>query len=80
MGITQEDELVTHPMRGAIFETFVFNEIVKRQLNAGRRSQVFFWQDKLGREIDFLIERDDKALLGIEIKAGSAIGEADSNI
>jgi len=72
LGITQEDELVTHPMRGAIFETFVFNEIVKRQLNAGRRSQVFFWQDKLGREIDFLIEKGPK-LVAIEAKAGQTL-------
>ncbi|EKD67439.1 MAG: hypothetical protein ACD_48C00406G0001 [uncultured bacterium] len=44
---------------------------------SGGKYRLFHYRDREKREIDFLIEREDKALLGIEIKAGSAIGEAD---
>ena len=37
------------------------------------RYELFHYRDLEKREIDFLIEREDNGLLGIEIKAGSAI-------
>jgi uncharacterized protein len=35
--------------------------------------ELFHYLDREKREIDFLIEREDTALLGLEIKAGSSI-------
>ena len=62
---------------GKLIETFMFNEIAAQvDANAGRYS-LFHYRDREKREIDFLIEREDSALLGIEIKAGSAIGTND---
>ncbi|MCY4379287.1 MAG: ATP-binding protein [Candidatus Dadabacteria bacterium] len=62
---------------GKLTETFMFNEIAAQaEANAGKYS-LFHYRDREKREIDFLIERDDWALLGIEIKAGSAIGTND---
>ncbi|MCY3827093.1 MAG: ATP-binding protein [Candidatus Dadabacteria bacterium] len=62
---------------GKLIETFMFNEIAAQvDANAGRYS-LFHYRDREKREIDFLIEREDRALLGIEIKAGSAIGTND---
>ncbi|RJP26384.1 MAG: DUF4143 domain-containing protein [Candidatus Omnitrophota bacterium] len=55
----------------------MFNEIAA-QVDAGRGEyQLFHYRDREKREIDFLVEREDQALLGIEIKAGSAIGKND---
>ena len=39
--------------------------------------ELFHYTDREKREIDFLIEREDSALLGIEIKAGSSISKND---
>ena len=62
---------------GKLIETFAFNEIMA-QVDAGDgRYELFHYRDREKREIDFLIEREDNALLGIEIKAGSAIGKND---
>jgi predicted AAA+ superfamily ATPase len=62
---------------GKIVETFAFNEIMA-QVDSGKgRYELFHYRDREKREIDFLIEREDNALLGIEIKAGSAIGKDD---
>ena len=64
---------------GKLIETFAFNEIMA-QVDAGDgRYELFHYRDREKREIDFLIEREDNALLGIEIKAGSAIEKKDFN-
>jgi len=64
---------------GKLMETFAYNEIVA-QVDAGDgRYELFHYRDREKREIDFLIEREDNALLGIEIKAGSAVDKNDFN-
>ena len=64
---------------GKLMETFAFNEIMA-QVDAGDgRYELFHYRDREKREIDFLIEREDDALLAIEIKAGSAIDKHDFN-
>ncbi len=48
------------------------------QVDAGvGRYELFHYRDREKREIDFLIEREDNALLGIEVKAGSAVAKED---
>ena len=54
-------------MSGAIFETFVVNEIIKSYKNAGREPNIYYYRDKDKREIDVIIERNGK-LYPIEIK------------
>lgn len=62
---------------GKLIETFMFNKIAAQiDVHTGEY-ELFFYRDREKREIDFLVERDDGALLGIEIKAGSAIGRND---
>jgi predicted AAA+ superfamily ATPase len=64
---------------GKLIKTFAFNEIMA-QVDAGEgRYELFHYRDREKREIDFLIEREDNALLGIEIKAGSAVEKKDFN-
>lgn len=62
---------------GKIIETFIFNELAAQIDASNGRYQLFHYRDREKREIDFLIERDDEALLGIEVKAGSSISTAD---
>lgn len=62
---------------GKLVETFLFNELATQIDASNGRYELFHYRDREQREIDFLIERDDHALLGIEIKAGSAVSSAD---
>ncbi len=62
---------------GKLIETFMFNEIAAQTDACAGKYGLFHYRDRGKREIDFLIEREDGALLGIEIKAGSAIGTND---
>jgi hypothetical protein len=62
---------------GKLIETFIFNELAALVDINENKYQLYHYRDREKREIDFLVERDDQALLGIEIKAGSAISDSD---
>ena len=54
-------------MSGAFFESYVFSEIYKSYLNAGRDPPVFYYRDKDQKEIDLLIYQNG-TVCPIEIK------------
>lgn len=61
-------------MSGAIFESYVFSEIYKSYLNAGKEPPVFYYRDKDQKEIDLLIYQDG-VLSPIEIKKAASPGK-----
>ncbi len=72
LGIQTAEQIATHPLKGALFETMVVNEFLKARRNAGRRDQLYFWRDNIGTEVDLVLEQG-QALAGIEIKSGSRV-------
>lgn len=62
-------ELENHPARGASWETFVLEDVIRREKLASPQSQFFFWRTAAGAEIDLVIERGPQHY-GFEIKAG----------
>ncbi len=71
-GIQKAEQLTTHPMRGALFETWVASELIKNRFNQGLLSNLYFWRDSQGHEVDIIIENGD-TLIPVEIKAGQTI-------
>ncbi|MGD8835633.1 MAG: ATP-binding protein [Desulfobacteraceae bacterium] len=74
LSIQNPDQLNIHPMRGALFESFVIGEFFKALLNQGIKPNYFFWRDRSGNEIDLLQERGNK-LRPIEIKSGKTVNQ-----
>lgn len=72
LGIRSIDQIVTHPLRGNIFETFIISELFKSVLNKGEKPSFFFWRDSNGNEIDLIAEQGT-SLVPIEIKSGRTI-------
>ena len=70
LGIQDAQTLETHAARGALFETWVVSELLKQRFNAGRSSDLFFWRDHVGQEIDIVIDTA-AGLVPLEIKSGS---------
>ena len=70
IGIRDTVTLDTHVSRGALFETFVVSELIKRQYNQGQNADLYFWRDSAGNEIDLLFDTP-QGLQAIEIKSGS---------
>lgn len=72
LSIQTSEQLRTHPMRGQLFETWVVSELVKHRFNRGLGSNLYFWRDSQGHEMDVIIENGDQ-LTPIEIKSGQTI-------
>jgi uncharacterized protein len=72
LGLRTAAHLRTHPLRGAIFESWVTSEVQKHQANAGERGGMFFYRDQNGVEADLLIERPGEITV-VEIKAGQTV-------
>lgn len=68
--IEEPRQLTAHPLRGALFETLVVVEMLKRRFNAGRAANLFFYRDVAGKEIDLVLEYAD-GVYPIEIKAAA---------
>ena len=64
---------------GKLVETFIFNEISAQIDVNPYEYKLFHYRDKQKREIDFLVERDDGSILGIEVKSGSAVDRKSFN-
>ena len=72
LGIHTSQQLRAHPLRGALFETWVMAELFKSRLNGGLRPRLSFWRDSNGNEVDALVEQETR-LMPVEIKAGATV-------
>lgn len=54
LGIENETQLSTHPLKGALFENMVVNEAMKNRLNKGKDPNLYFYRDKSQKEVDLL--------------------------
>lgn len=68
LGIESAQQLATHPLRGPLFETWCVSELLKRRFNTARPSNLSFWRDRSGHEVDLLLETPE-GIQAIEIKA-----------
>ena len=62
---------------GALLETFVFAEIMKLMAWSDVRLAPFHFRDQDGHEVDIVLERDDGAIAGIEVKASATVTAGD---
>lgn len=72
LGIRTPAELASHTQRGALFETWAVGELLKARYNRGQESNLYFWRDRSGNEVDVLIEQGKK-LAPVEIKSGQTV-------
>jgi predicted AAA+ superfamily ATPase len=70
--IARDEDVYSHPLRGPIFETFVFSEFFKSFAHTGREPPLFFWRDRSGNEIDLLIDLGVRSI-PVEIKSGGTV-------
>lgn len=72
LDIQSAEQVKTHYSKGALFESMIIGEILKRRLSQGQSAGVHFWRDKNGNEIDCLLESKG-SLIPIEIKSGRTV-------
>lgn len=69
LNIGSIEELESHPIRGASWETFVIEDLIRREKLRHPHSQFYFWRTAAGAEVDLVIERGTKRF-AVEVKAG----------
>lgn len=57
LNIRTHDELDAHPIRGASWESFVIEDVLRREAVAHPDSGAFFWRTAAGAEADLVLER-----------------------
>lgn len=65
--IESVEELILHPNKGAIVETFALAELLKGRLNQGKQPNLTYYRDLKGFEVDTIA--DWKHTFAIEIKS-----------
>lgn len=68
LDIESPEQLSRDKMRGHLFENLIVLEALKQRYNKGKESNIFFFRDAKGNEIDLLI-REAGELKAIEIKS-----------
>ena len=77
LGVDAAALVADRPLLGQILETFVFQEL-RRQASWHDEPLAFFhFRDKDGVEVDIVIERGARALVGVEVKAAATVTAAD---
>ena len=66
--INSVNELDMHFAKGNLFENFILTELLKKRFNNAKTSNLYFWRDHHGKEIDCIIEKAN-SLVPIEIKS-----------
>ncbi len=72
LNITDASQVKSHYLKGGIFESFIITEILKYRYNNAQNPNIYFWRDKLGNEVDLILEQADKTI-AVEIKSGATI-------
>ena len=65
---------ITHD-QGRQFENMVFLELMRRNLYLGLNEELFYWKDHRGREVDFVIKKENEIIELIQVS--SIINEDD---
>lgn len=71
LGIRNADQLRAHPLRGAIFETWVASEILKARLHRRLRADLFHLRETRGAELDLVVEGPRP--IGVEVKSAATV-------
>jgi predicted AAA+ superfamily ATPase len=72
LGIKNSNELTNHGYRGALFENFIVIELLKNRYNKGLRSNLYYWRDSSGNEVDILID-NGSTQIPVEIKSAATL-------
>lgn len=76
LDIRTREELVHHPLRGAIFESWVASEVYKAWVSRGLDPRLFHFREDRGAEIALVVEADDELLLVNTMSGATLVPEA----
>ncbi len=79
LGIETQAELERSPFLGVLFEGYFGAEILKTQVNHGKRKELYYFRDRQGLEVDFIVPKKSGRLDFIEVKSSRTVTPAMAN-
>jgi predicted AAA+ superfamily ATPase len=76
LGINTQSELDRSPFLGPLFEGYIAAEILKSQINQGRRKELYHFRDQQGLEVDFLFPDGRGQVWMVECNASRTVQPA----
>ena len=76
LGWSEDSIYMNDDRSGKMMETWVYQNLASL-VDRDSDYEILQYRDSNKREIDFIVERNDGAMLGIEVKSGSALGPND---
>jgi uncharacterized protein len=73
LNVRTYEELESHPVRGASWETFVMEDVLRREAAANPDTQAFFWRTAAGAEADLVLARGSTRI-ALEVKTAIGAG------
>lgn len=70
--MTAPAQYEVHPLKGALYENFIVTELIKNTYNRAERSNLYYFRDSTGNEIDVLIDHGAEQT-PIEIKSDETL-------
>jgi uncharacterized protein len=72
LGLRSPEDLLRHPLRGAILETWVASELLKQQVHAGLHPSIHHVRASRGLEVDMVVGHGTRHV-AVEVKAGATV-------
>lgn len=72
LGIEGPGQVMTHPLRGELFENVMVTEALKHCYNSGREPRLSFFRDSRGTECDLFYETGH-GIAAVEAKSGATV-------
>jgi len=72
LSVTEKTQLESHPLKGALFESFVVSELLKQRFNRGKGDNLYFFRDSKGLEVDVVLDFG-REIEQVEIKSGKTL-------
>ncbi len=73
--IRNTEQLENHPLYGLIFENYVIAERLKIRVHNGDESNLYFWRDKKGHEVDIVADNGE-CLYPTEVKSSETFHQS----
>lgn len=70
LDIEKSDQVIRDPLVGSLFENLIVIEALKQRFNRGLKSNLYFFRNSQGKEIDLLLKSGSE-LVGVEIKSAA---------
>jgi hypothetical protein len=77
VGLTQEIAHKDRTLFGKVLESFVYSELMKFTTWSDGDYRIFHFRERDRYEVDFIIENENREIIGVEVKAGATINPQD---